>query len=197
MGFRGRARTLARKLLSEEPPPDPRLGQQILIGAHSYGFENVLTWQTTDRVNVGRYCSAAPGVVLIGGGNHPTNIATFPFRSRLIRPGWPEDGTSNGPIVIGHDVWIGHGAVILSGAEIGHGSIVAAEAVVRGQHPPYSLLAGNPARVVKRRFSEPTIDRLLQIAWWDWPDSKVVAAIDDFYGDVDSFIAKHQASTGA
>jgi acetyltransferase-like isoleucine patch superfamily enzyme len=181
-----------RRLVGSTPAADRRGIGSVEIGEHSYGFTNVLTWQRTDLVKVGRYSSAAPGVTLVAGGNHPTNIATFPFRSRLIGGDWyQEDATASGPIVIGHDVWIGHGAIILSGANIGHGSIVGAGAVVRGAFEPYSVILGNPAESVKQRFDAAVVQQLLAIAWWDWSNEKVVECTGDFYGSIDAFLAKH------
>ena len=77
--------------------------------------------------------------------------------------------------MIGHDVWIGQGARILPGARIGSGSIIGTGAVVGGQVPPYSIVTGNPGRIARRRFDPGTIDRLLQVAWWDWPIDTILA----------------------
>jgi virginiamycin A acetyltransferase len=78
--------------------------------------------------------------------------------------------------VIGHDVWIGARATILPGAEIGSGTIIGAGAVVGGRIPPYSVVSGNPGRVIRRRFDEGSIARLLEIGWWDWPIERILAA---------------------
>jgi virginiamycin A acetyltransferase len=78
---------------------------------------------------------------------------------------------------VGHDVWIGHGALILPGARIGSGAIIGAGAVVAGQVQPFSVVAGNPARVVRMRFSEAEVARLLALGWWDWPLERIRAAL--------------------
>ena len=167
----------------------------VSIGRHSYGFENAWTFYTEEdsaAVSVGHFCSCALEARILPGARHTTCVGTFPFRSVLIGPSRPEDALIKGPIKIGHDVWIGYGATILSGVTVGHGSIVGARAVVTKSFPPYSLIAGNPASLVKRRFSEEIISELLSIAWWDWPDEKIVENIDDFYGPIDQFIEKHR-----
>ena len=79
--------------------------------------------------------------------------------------------------MIGPDCWIGHGALILPGARLGAGVIVGAGAVVSGEVPPCAIVAGNPARVIRRRFTEAEIEMLLALAWWDWPDDRLAAAI--------------------
>jgi acetyltransferase-like isoleucine patch superfamily enzyme len=81
--------------------------------------------------------------------------------------------TSKGDVVIGNDVWLGYGSMIMSGVGIGDGAVIAAGAVVTRDVEPYSIVAGNPARLIKKRFDEETIDKLLKIKWWDWPVEKI------------------------
>ena len=81
-------------------------------------------------------------------------------------------------MTIGHDVWIGHGALILPGARLGHGVIVGAGAVVAGAVPDYAIVAGNPARVVRMRFDANRIARLLALGWWDWPLERIAARLE-------------------
>ena len=76
---------------------------------------------------------------------------------------------SGGDTIVGHDVWLGYSALVLPGVRIGHGAVVAAASVVARDVPPYAIVAGNPARVVRSRFSEEDVERLLRAAWWDWP----------------------------
>jgi acetyltransferase-like isoleucine patch superfamily enzyme len=127
----------------------------------------------------------AEGVTFVLGGNHRMDSASsFPLRLRLELAGRGNDGNpwSKGNIVIGSDVWLGVGALVLSGVTIGHGAVVAAGAVVVKDVPPYSLVAGNPARIVRMRFEEKTVKSLLRIAWWNWPQQKItreVAALCD------------------
>lgn len=147
-------------------------------------------------VTVGRFCSAAEGVLLIVSGRHCTNVGTFPFRSSFEGMVGPHadrrDQSVKGPITIESDVWLATRAMVLSGVTVGAGSVVAAGSVVTRSVPPYSLVAGNPARVVRYRFPQRTIDRLLELAWWDWPVEKVAACREDFYGSVEAFLEKHE-----
>ncbi len=171
----------------------PDVVGEVKIGPHSYGFEPaVQTFLPSDRAIIGSYCSAAPGVHIMAGGNHTTRVATYPFRSRLLGEWFPEDNISKGPVIIGHDVWIGTGAFIMSGLQIGSGSIVAARAVVAKSFPPYSVIAGNPARLMRQRFDDATVAALLRIAWWDWPHAQLAAALSDFRKlDAAEFAAKY------
>ena len=99
---------------------------------------------------------------------------------------------SKGPVVIGHDVWIGRGATILSGVTIGDGAVVAAHSVVTKSVGPYSIVAGNPARLVRQRFSEDQTAALLRICWWDWPIETIREAWPLLLSDgIDVFIEKY------
>ena len=151
---------------------------QITIGAYTYGRPKVRFAESGSKLTIGRYCSIADGVEIMLGGNHRTEWATtYPFPAL---PGlWPEsvglDGShvSRGDTVIGHDVWLGSQALILSGVTIGHGAVVAARAVVAKDVPPYAIVAGNPARVVRYRMSEERIAALLRSQWWLLPEAEV------------------------
>jgi virginiamycin A acetyltransferase len=151
---------------------------QIAVGAHTYGRPKVRFAESGSRLTIGRYGSIADGVEILLGGNHRLDwITTYPFPAL---PGiWPEaaglDGShvSNGDVSIGHDVWLGSQCIILSGVTIGHGAVVAARAVVTRDVPPYAIVAGNPARVVRRRLSDAQIEALLAKRWWDLPDTEI------------------------
>ena len=133
-----------------------------------------------DRLVIGRFCAIAAGVrFIMNGANHATSgLTTYPFQ--IFGRGWEEgfdlddlrDGF-RGDTVIGNDVWIGGEAMILPGSRIADGAIVGARAVVSGEVPPYSVVVGNPARIVRRRFDEATIVRLLELQWWDWDAAKL------------------------
>ncbi|MTD46215.1 antibiotic acetyltransferase [Conexibacter sp. W3-3-2] len=155
---------------------------RLTLGRHSYGDPLVLAHDgDTGRVRVGSFTSIAHGVTFVCGGNHRVDWATtFPIRARLGLPGAFEDGhpASNGDIEIGHDVWLGREALILSGVTIGNGAVVAARSVVTRDVRPYAIVGGNPAKEIRRRFDDDTVDRLLALQWWTWPDERVIAEVD-------------------
>lgn len=134
-----------------------------------------------ERLEIGRFCQIAHGVRFItASANHAMDgLTTFPFpvfdpeAIDVYKAGF----TGLPDTVIGHDVWIGHGALILPGVRIGSGAIIGAGAVVTRDVPPYSIVAGNPARLIRPRFEARIADRLLALAWWDWPLDCIKAAI--------------------
>ncbi|MGC1497179.1 MAG: CatB-related O-acetyltransferase [Sulfitobacter sp.] len=132
-----------------------------------------------ERLTIGKFCQIADGVQIItASANHRYDgISSYPFAifgggGREGRPSMPEPGRDT---VIGNDVWIGQGAMVLPGAQLGDGVIIGADAVVGGVVPPYSIVTGNPAQVVRPRFDVRTIERLQRIAWWDWPIDMILA----------------------
>ena len=157
------------------------------MGRESYGEPRVVAYPgETSRALVGSFVSIADDVVFLVGGNHPVDwVSTFPFRARLGLPGAYRDGVpvSKGDIVVGNDVWIGWGATVLSGVTIGNGAVVAANATVTRDVRPYAIVAGNPAREVRRRFGDDEVARLERLAWWDWPLEAIVERIALLNGD--------------
>lgn len=129
------------------------------------------------KLRIGKFCSIARGVVIQLGGIHRTDLGTtYPFEAFVdIFPkaahSMAEDvgPISKGDVTIGNDVWIGQGSMILSGVTVGDGVVIGAGAIVTRNIEPYSIVAGNPARLIRKRFDENTIKELLQIRWWDWP----------------------------
>jgi hypothetical protein len=96
-------------------------------------------------------------------------------------------------VQIGHDVWIGHGAIVLPGRSIGTGAVVAAGAVVTKDVPAYTIVAGNPARPIRRRFPEDTSNRLVTLAWWDWDHAALRSALPDFRNlSIEAFLEKYE-----
>ena len=145
-------------------------------GRHSYGEIVVKTWERCGEVvKGGNFCSVGPNVMVYIDGNHKIDtFSSFPFHifsSTRNRHDWLPWGKSTP--TIGNDVWIGADALILSGASIGDGAVIAARAVVTKPVPPYAIVAGNPARVVKYRFDEATIKEFLELKWWDLPDEVI------------------------
>lgn len=134
-------------------------------------------WKTTDSITVGAYCSIASGAVLLAGGNHAVEaLSTYPF-SVIDR--WANVEAEQQPdqhLRIGNDVWIAAGAMVVGDITVGDGAVVAAGAVVIDDVPPYAVVAGVPARVVKARFSAEEVELLLRLRWWDWPEAEILEA---------------------
>ncbi len=178
------------------------IGDRLTMGRHSYGRPKTL-WFDGDpptRVRVGNYVSIAKGVEILTGGGHPLErVSLYPFRIRWRLAGAYADGhpTSRGDVIIGSDVWVGRQARILSGVTIGHGAVVAAYSVVTRDVPAYTIVAGNPAREIRRRFADDVCDRLLAVAWWDWPDERVRPMVDLLAGDdVEAFLRAAERAPG-
>lgn len=137
-----------------------------------------------DRLIIGKFCAIAKDVTFImNGANHQiSGFSTYPFF--IFGNGWEKfvpksnDLPFKGNTEIGHDVWIGYNATIMPGVKIGSGAIIASKSVVTCDVPAYSVLGGNPAKVIKTRFDDKTINTLLDIAWWDWSNEKITAHLD-------------------
>lgn len=172
---------------------------QATVGAHTYGNPAIHTFaHDSTRLTIGSYTSIARGVTIVLGGYHPMDrVTTFPLRIRLGMADAGTDGYpwSPGDVSIGSDVWIGTNATILSGVNIGHGAVVGAGAVVNRDVPPYAVVAGNPARVVRSRLPEELIQPMLEIAWWNWPEETVRNRAAQLSSpDVAGFVAAYLAA---
>ena len=150
-----------------------------ISGKVDIGNNTVLNGPNTDifsfinRVTIGRFCSIARNVS-IQEFNHKFDQLTSSFIcSNVFKENIENDISSNGTIEIGNDVWIGTQCVILSGSKIGDGAIVAANSVVNGVVPPYSIVGGSPAKVIKYRFTNEIIEKLKEIKWWNWSEKKI------------------------
>lgn len=161
------------------------------IGKWTYGSPKVLAWDNNTQLTIGKYCSIASGVTFILGGEHRSDwISTYPF-SGFFDEGKAIKGhpASKGNIVVGNDVWIGENATVLSGVNIGSGAIIGACAVVTKDVDAYSIVAGNPARVIRARFDDETISTLLNTCWWDLPHEQILKLIPMLMSsDVKNFV---------
>ncbi len=136
------------------------------------------------RLTIGRFCAIATGArfvfaaanhAMAGPSTYPFAILGGDFAAPLPIEAYPFP--QRGDTVIGHDVWIGMEALILPGVRIGHGAVVGARSVVTRDVPDYAVVAGNPARIVRRRYAEDAAARLVALAWWDWPAERIARAI--------------------
>jgi hypothetical protein len=206
---------MSTKQLRETPIVDPsasihdcHLGRYTEVGARTILMETILGDYSyivhngeVAGTRIGKFCSIASHV-RINPGNHPMQRASqahFTYRSRQY---WPDemddeaffDWRRSYPVTIGHDVWIGHGAVILPGRTIGTGAVIGAGAIVTRDVAPYAIVAGNPARGIKRRFDDNIAERLQALAWWDWDHERLRQALPDFRKlSVEDFLERYEA----
>lgn len=153
-------------------------------------------------MKIGAFCSIAAGAVAVIGGDHRVDwVTTYPFNVL-----WPGEAAqieghpkSRGDITIGNDVWVGADAMIMSGVTIGDGAVVGARSVVTRDVPPYAIVVGAPAKIVRFRFDSETIKSLLQVRWWDWEDEQIAEAVPLLMAqDVPAFLAaaeRHEHGT--
>lgn len=192
---------MAGKKLGLEPVIDPTaqvrqatLGRYTEIGARTVFAESTLgdySYVVNDSnviyTTIGKFCSIA-AMTRINPGNHPMDRASqshFTYRASAYFEDAQDDAAffdwrRAHAVTIGHDVWIGHGAIVLAGRSIGTGAVVAGGAIVTKDVAPYTIVAGNPARVIRRRFPEAVAERLEALAWWDWGHEKLRESLSDF-----------------
>ena len=182
-----------------QPIPLTERFPNVTVGHDTYGEPRIIGEGKQARLEIGSFCSISDEVVILLDAEHrPDWVTTYPFNVR-----WPECAGftghphTKGDVIIGHDVWIGYGATILSGVTIGTGAVIGARAVVTQAVPPYAIVAGNPARVLRLRFPPATINRLLKSKWWDLPRERLLSImplllsnrIDEFLAQLESNLA--------
>lgn len=168
----------------------------ITKGRHTYGDPQVFEWGEGAKLIIGNFCSIANCQIYLGG-NHRTDwVTTYPFGhihqhkfNKFNGTGHPQ---TKGNVIVGNDVWIGGNSVIMSGITIGHGAVIANNSHVVKDVPPYSIVGGNPARVIKYRFTPEQIEKLLEIQWWHWDDDKINDNLQLLCQEnIDAFITAH------
>lgn len=161
-------------------------------GKKSYGIPSIVSYDKKSVLSVGSYVSIASGTSILLGANHKRGlVTTFPI-DRLIDGKTTEDANERGDVWIGSDVWIGYGATIIGNVSIGHGAIIGANALVLEDVPPYAVVGGIPAKVIKYRFTEDQVKKLLEIKWWDWAEEKIEQEKACLYSEtIDSFLERY------
>ena len=172
---------------------------QIEIGEYTYydDFEDVKNFERNvkylfpfvgDKLIIGKFCMIASGVTFImNGANHLSRaVSSYPFA--IFGADWAgamegKSYPSKGNTTVGHDVWIGYDATLMPGVTIGHGAIIGSKAVVTKDVPPYAIVGGNPARVIRARFPEATVAKLLAARWWNWPAEDITARLAALTGE--------------
>ena len=166
-------------------------GSQVVnstVGKYSYAYNCKII-----NTQIGAFCSIAEDTV-IGGGSHPTNwVSTSPvFYSgkNVLRKNFSDNEyTEFTETVIGNDVWIGSKCLIKGGVKIGDGAIIGMGSVVTHDVPPYEIWAGNPAKCIRKRFDDDTINRLLELKWWDYDDAEL-SKLGAHFNDVQEFLGR-------
>ena len=167
--------------------PSSKYPEWAVVSKNSYGFNqyNVLRF-TNDKnikIYIGEYCSIAPGVKFLLAAEHSyKSISTYPFK--VTHLGYENEATGKGSITLKDDVWIGLNSIIMSGVTLGQGSIVAAGSVVTKDVPPYAIVGGNPAKVIKYRFEQEIIEKLLKFDYKTLTDDKIKYLNEKLYTEV-------------
>ncbi len=174
---------------------------KIIVGDYTYyaDIENVYNFEKNvlylfdfikDKLLIGKFCQIASGTrFIMNGANHAMDgISTYPFQ--VFEKNWkdaPMNAVYKGDTNIGNDVWLGYSCTIMPGVTIGHGSIIGTNSLVTKDIEPYSIVGGNPAKLIKKRFDDQIIDLLLQLSWWDWSIEKITKNVTAIAtGDLES-----------
>jgi phosphonate metabolism protein (transferase hexapeptide repeat family) len=174
---------------------------EVELGDYSY----VVNDSDIAYAKIGKFTSIA-AMTRINPGNHPMDRASqshFSYRASVYFDGECDEDEFFAwrrahQVIIGHDVWIGHAAIVLPGRRIGTGAVIGAGAVVTKDVPAYAVAVGNPARVLRQRFSDDIAARMQALAWWDWPHEQLRAALPDFRAlTAEQFLDKYEMRTQA
>lgn len=207
---------MAGKFLSAQPLidttaglHDSRVGKYCEIGARTVLHEVTLgdySYVVNDSqiayATIGKFCSIA-AMTRINPGNHPMHRAAqahFTYRASAYFPGESDEAEFFAwrrahHVTFGHDVWIGHGAIVLPRQNVGTGAVVAAGAVVTKDVAPYTIVGGNPAKPIRRRFAEKISERLIELAWWDWTHDRIRDALSNFrHLSIESFLEQYESA---
>jgi len=167
------------------------------IGEWTYGRPKILASNEGATLKIGKFCSIGGDVKILLGSEHRIDwISTYPFNILFEEAknitGHP---TTKGDVIIGNDVWIGENAFILSGIHIENGAVIAAGSVVTKDVEPYTIVGGNPACLLRKRFDNESIRKLLEIEWWNWPLEKIEKNIPHLLsGDVQALMETQEAN---
>lgn len=159
----------------------------VVVGNNSYGDLNIESYgNPNEKLIIGNYVSIGKNVTFILGGNHQiSTITNYPLFSSFIERSPIKDALTKGPITIEDEVWIGFGVIILSGIKIGKGALIAAGAIVTKDIPPYAIAGGNPARIIKYRFTDEIIESLNDFNLSNFPSEIIIDNISEFYLPLD------------
>lgn len=165
------------------------------IGDFTYGVPLICAYCIDWKLSIGKFCSISNNVQIVFGGQHHYNhISQYAFNPQVQKlfPDFIYADKPSKPVIIGNDVWIGRNVTILQGVNIGDGAVLGTNTVVAKDVPPYAIVVGNPARIIKYRFKEHEIESLRRIAWWDWPLDKIQSEIKLIMSDnIEGFIRKY------
>ena len=165
----------------------------VEVGEFTYGIPTFRIYDSGIKLKIGKFCSIADNVIVMGGGKHHLEyFSTYPFYYKH------QDKFNNASVFkspeskdieIGNDVWIGNGAIILSGVKIGDGAVIGSNALVSKDIPPYAIAIGNPIKIIRYRFDEKTIERLLKSQWWDLPPETINKLLP-YLNNIEKFLSQ-------